>query len=126
MTTIDLSEYDSDIYTLRDGHIAVSPFPEYPGEIHFPKVFTGKLFKQYVSSIDQEAQQEEIEGLFNTFLLFGRVEVEGMSTEYDANDMRLNRWCVAMLMRWVNPFLYQAPWRKPSGNGADTTSLPPG
>ena len=38
----ELEEFDNDeIYTLRDGHIAVSPFDEYPGELIFPKKFTG-------------------------------------------------------------------------------------
>ena len=119
---IDLSEFDyHGIYTLRDGHIVVSPFAEYPGEIVFPKIFTGKLYKTYIKAVREADENEALEGLWSGLdAVRAKVKVDGMGA-WDENDIRLNRWAVAMLLRWVNPFLANTPWVRNSGNGAEIT-----
>lgn len=115
---IDLTEYDSDVYALKDGHIAVSPFEQYPGEIEFPTIFTGSLYKGYITALRDSEADNDLTGLWGAFLALKPViRVSGLDKEYDENDMRLNRWAMAMALRWVNPFLTETPWVKPSGNG---------
>ena len=120
---------DEAIYTLRDGHIAVSPFPEYPGEIIFPVKFTGKLYRAYLAG-QEEAKRDELDIYSAWWLSFVAVDpiikVAGMSLEFDDNDLSLNRWGVAMLMRWANPFLTAMPWLRPSGTGTEKAEQPPG
>jgi hypothetical protein len=126
----DLEQFDdSEVYTLRNGHIAVSPFDDYPGEIIFPVKFTGKLYKAYLDG-QKQAQKNELDvysAWWWSFLAVSPiVNVTGMSLDFDENNIELNRWGVAMLMRWAAPFLTSSPWQKPSGNGADTKDRPPG
>lgn len=127
MTEIDLTEYDGDVYALRDGHVAVSPFKDYPGEIEFPKVFTGKLYKSYIETLREGEEAQTLTGLWDAMLKMRPVfKVSGMSRDYDENDMRLNRWAIAMLLRWVNPFLTETPWLRPSGAGTVNGDRAPG
>lgn len=127
MSELDFTEYDGDVFALRDGHIAVSPFEEYPGTIEFPKTFTGGLYKAYLEAIRKGEDTQDVMALWNAFRAVKPViKVAGMSQEYDDNDMRLNRWAIAMVLRWVNPFLTATPWRKPSGAGTTNGDQDPG
>ena len=121
----ELEEFDNDeIYTLRDGHIAVSPFDEYPGELIFPKKFTGKLYRAYLAS-QKQGIEDELDLWSGWWLSFEavapKIKVRNMSMDFDENDLMLNRWGVAMLLRWANPFLTSMPWQKPSGLGSEAT-----
>lgn len=127
MAEIDLTEYDGDVFALRDGHVAVSPFKDYPGTIEFPAVFTGKLYKAYIETLREGEETQTLTGLWDALLRMKPVfKVAGMSQDYDENDMRLNRWAVAMLLRWVNPFLTETPWQRPSGAGMTNGDRAPG
>lgn len=49
----DLEQFDdSEVYTLRNGHIAVSPFDDYPGENHI----SGQIHGQIVQSLSRWAE----------------------------------------------------------------------
>jgi hypothetical protein len=127
MSKVDLTEYDGDVFALRDGHIAVSPFEDYPGTIEFPKMLTGKLYKAYVSALREGEAEQTLTALWDAFQAVKPViKVAGMSADYDENDMRLNRWAVAMVLRWVNPFLTETPWLPTSGNGSTNGAAAPG
>jgi len=127
MTKVDLTEYDGDVFALRDGHIAVSPFDEYPGTVEFPATFTGKLYKAYVGALKDGEAEQSLDTLWLAFKAVGPVmKVAGMSSDYDENDIRLNRWAVAMVLRWVSPFLTETPWQRPSGTGTANGDRGPG
>jgi hypothetical protein len=127
MSKVNLTEYDGDVFALRDGHIAVSPFEDYPGTIKFPNVFTGKLYKAYVGALRDGEAEQTLTALWDAFQAVKPViKVAGMSADYDKNDMRLNRWAIAMVLRWVNPFLTETPWQRPSGTGTPNGVADPG
>ena len=124
---IDLTEYDSDVYALKDGHIAVSPFEQYPGELMFPVAFKGGIYKPYKKAIRAMTEGEELEGMWEAFLCIPVTnKVTGLSMDFDENDLHLNRWAVAMMQRWVHPFLTETPWVKPSGSGTLNGDQDPG
>lgn len=109
---------DDGVYALKNGHIAVSPYDWAPGELVFSEQFSGKTYKAYMAAIKQAQDTDDLEGLWKALVAVKPAfNVEGMSAKFDDNDHRLNRWGVAMMLRWVNPFLAGTPWVRDSGIG---------
>lgn len=101
--------------------VAVSPFADYPGEIRFPRVFNGELYRTITSALGN--QKGDWKGDFFALLPYWRVvqsvadvdlvsknEHDGLDTidgetEFDAVPGQVLRWARDAASEYVDRFL---------------------